>query len=88
MTLSSILLVLGVLSAACAIVCLLKHWITAAVPAYAALCLLHWSTSIYLPTLAKPSATRASSMSDPDHGHLAKARRNSRSPSSEAVQSK
>ncbi len=50
MILSSILLVLGVLSAACAIVCLLRHWIPAAVPAYAALCLLHWSTSIYLPT--------------------------------------
>ncbi len=49
MIFSTILLVLGVLCAAGAVVCLIKPWLPAALPAYAALCLLHWSTSIYLP---------------------------------------
>lgn len=44
------LLVLGITCAIGAVVCLIKPWVPASPLAYAALCLLHWSTSIYLPT--------------------------------------
>lgn len=49
MIVTTLLLIAGAICAAGALVCVLRPWCSAALPAYAALCLLNWSTSIYLP---------------------------------------